>query len=78
MKQKKTPYPGEEVIEEIRAVRRKLWNDGGGTLEGYLRVIKDRAERIEKERRAKSKSTRPRKARRAEGQAKAAPRQPVK
>jgi hypothetical protein len=68
MKQKKTLYPGEEVIEEIRAVRRKLWNEAGGTLEGYLQLINDRAERIKNEKHAKSKSTRPRKVRRSTSQ----------
>lgn len=31
------------VVEEIRAIRRKLWAEAGGTVTGYLELVRRRA-----------------------------------
>ena len=43
MKHKSSDWPDDPVIEEIRAIRRKLWKEAGGTVQGYIRLIQNLA-----------------------------------
>ena len=33
------------VVREVREARAKLWKDGGGTIAGFIRVVKERTAR---------------------------------
>ena len=42
MKKKPVPpyrLPGEDVVDEIRAVRRKLWRKSGGSMRAYAALL---------------------------------------
>lgn len=39
----KCAWPDDPVVEEVRAVRAKLWEEGGGTIEGFVELIRKRA-----------------------------------
>ena len=41
MKTKTRPQV-DPVVQEVREARAKLWNEGGGTIEGFLRVVRER------------------------------------
>jgi hypothetical protein len=40
------PIIDDLVIREIRAARGRLWKEGGGTFEGFQRVVAERVGRI--------------------------------
>lgn len=46
------------VVQEVREVRARLWEEGGGTIEGLMRVVKAKAAIVFKtpERKRKAKS----------------------
>lgn len=38
------PRPSDDpVIDEIRKIRADMWKEGGGTIEGYLRLVRERS-----------------------------------
>lgn len=41
MKLRRSAYD-DPVVDEIRAIRAKLWREAGGTVEGYLRLMDER------------------------------------
>jgi hypothetical protein len=43
MKVKRTRVWTDPVVEEVRAVRRALWERGGGTASGYLKLVRQLA-----------------------------------
>ena len=34
------------VVREVRAAREKLWKEGGGTIQGFRRVVRKRAAKL--------------------------------
>lgn len=42
------------VVEEVRRIRKAMWAKGGGTIQGYIRLI-DRMEPPKKDRRDRRK-----------------------
>ena len=43
------------VVREVRAARARLWQEGGGTMSGLARLVKQRAGALRKRRRARKK-----------------------
>ena len=43
------------VVREVRAARARLWQEGGGTMSGLSRLVKQRAGVIRKRRRTRKK-----------------------
>jgi hypothetical protein len=43
------------VVREVRAARARLWQEGGGTMSGLARLVKQRAGVIRKRRRTQKK-----------------------
>ena len=43
MKGKRTNVRTDPVVEEVRAVRRALWERGGGTASGYVQLVRQLA-----------------------------------
>jgi len=43
------------VVREVRAARDRLWQEGGGTMSGLARLVKQRAGVIRKRRRTQKK-----------------------
>jgi hypothetical protein len=39
----KSIWTDDPVIQEVRRARAQLWEEGGGTIEGYMRVVKEKA-----------------------------------
>ncbi len=39
----RTEWPDNPVVAEVRAIRAKLWQEGGGTVAGFLELIRRRA-----------------------------------
>ena len=48
MNKKKDEWPDDPVVREVREARAKLWKEGGGTFEGFRRVVAKRAARIKR------------------------------
>jgi len=43
---KRSPNAGADpVVDEIRAIRARMWKQGGGTAEGYLKLMTEMAEK---------------------------------
>ena len=40
-----TEWPDNPVVAEVRAIRAKLWEEGGGTVAGFIDLIRHRAAR---------------------------------
>ncbi len=61
MKTKRTRsiWSDDPVILEVRRARAKLWEEGGGTIEGLMRVVKRKAARIRKSSKSKTKKATP-------------------
>ena len=38
------------VVQEIRAIRARMWKDGGGTVEGYLKLVQREAKEVQRRR----------------------------
>ncbi len=55
---KKTAPPEDPVVAEVRAIRRKIWKEAGGTFEGLQRYL-DRVVPVAKPRRPKRVRPRP-------------------
>ena len=53
---RKTSVFDDPVVEEVRRIRAKLWAEAGGTVEGYLRLMDERAELRKKAAANKGKS----------------------
>lgn len=43
MRTKQIKPQDDPVVKEVREARAKLWNEGGGTIEGFLRAVRKRA-----------------------------------
>ncbi len=48
MKKKQTPtiWSDDPVVQEVRRARDRLWEEGGGTIEGLMRVVKAKAAKV--------------------------------
>jgi hypothetical protein len=42
---KRTKLPEDPVVEEVRSIRRALWEEAGGTVEGLIRIIEQQTKR---------------------------------
>ncbi len=45
---KKDQWPDDPVVREVREARAKLWKEGGGTFEGFRRVVAKHVDRIKR------------------------------
>ena len=54
---RKDQWPDDPVVREVREARARLWKEGGGTFEGFRRVV---AERVGRMKRSKPKKRRTR------------------
>jgi hypothetical protein len=45
---KKTKLLEDPVVQEVRAARARLWEEGGGTMAGLSRLVKQRADAVRK------------------------------
>jgi len=52
---KKVKPQEDPVVGEVRAARARLWQEGGGTMSGLARLVKQRAGVIRKRRRTQKK-----------------------
>ncbi len=54
----RTLWSDDPVVQEVRQARAKLWEEGGGTIEGLMRVVKQRVARIRRAAKPKAKGKR--------------------
>ena len=45
---KRRRLPEDPVVEEVRSVRQALWQEAGGTVEGLIRIIEQKAKQRRK------------------------------
>jgi len=45
---KKDQWPDDPVVREVREARARLWKEGGGTFEGFRRVVAECVGRIKR------------------------------
>ena len=53
---KKRSVIDDPVIQEVREARAKLWREGGGTVEGYIRAVHEAVKHLRVRRKAKHKT----------------------
>jgi hypothetical protein len=41
-------WPDDPVVREVREARAKLWKEAGGTIEGLMRLARERVARLKK------------------------------
>jgi hypothetical protein len=39
-------WPDNAVVREVRAIRARLWRQGGGTVAGLIRLVRGRARKL--------------------------------
>jgi hypothetical protein len=55
----KSIWSDDPVVQEVRRARARLWKEGGGTIEGLMRVVKLKAARIRRGDKSKGKRAAP-------------------
>ncbi len=50
---RKTQWPDDPVVREVRQARAKLWKEAGGTIEGLMELVHSRAAQLRDKTRAK-------------------------
>lgn len=56
---RRTKVQDDPVVEEVRAIRAKLWQEAGGTVEGLISLLDAERSKMRTTAKAKSKPARP-------------------
>lgn len=75
---KKQGPTADDVVAEIRAIRQQMWNESGGTIDGYVELIARESKQRKARTTAKERSLVPRPAGRSQALTKRAARRTTK